>query len=162
MKIRAYKVEPAYMDDYIFGFMCHKDDWPMLKVALDKHKKGALLSVDIKKYVAQRTRKQLGIFFLAWDYYCKKMGYIDRQERGLLRQGFTEMYALKRESGLYDDKGNPILVTIGLREANCLDHFEALFQGLFHLMETDNVDYTEFLADWEAWKREQRDVVCTT
>ena len=159
MKIRAYQMEPAYIDDYIFGFMCHKDDWPMLKMALDKHKKGALMNIDIKKYVAKRTRKQLGIFFLVWDYYCTKMGYLDDTERYNLRKGFEARYALRRESGMYDDEGNPIYMLIGLKEANCLDHFEALFEGLFELMRIDNVDYTEFLADWEAWKREQKEVV---
>ena len=159
MKIRAYKVVPGYTDFHIFGFICHKDDWSMLKVALDKHKEGALLSIDIKKHVNRRTKKQLGIFWLAWDYYCKKMGYFEDYERGNLYLGFKERFALKRESGMYDDKGDPIRVPIGLSEANCTDHFEALFKGLFTLMENDNVDYTEFLADWEAWKHEQKELV---
>ena len=116
MKIRAYKVVPAYTDFYIFGFICHKDDWSMLKVALDKHKEGALLSIDIKKYVAKRTKKQLGIFFLAWDYYCTKMGYLDDDERYNLRKGFEARYALRQESGMYDDVPvEPVVITSAKR-----------------------------------------------
>ena len=156
MKIRAHKVVPAYIEEgKIFGFMCLDEDWPVLTTILDKYKKDTLLIIEIKKFVPRRTKLQLGIFWLAWDYYCKKMGHLDDSERDYLYQGFKEKYALRRVSGLYNDDGSPILVTIGLSEANCRDHFEALFQGLFHLMESDNVDYTEFLASWEAWKREQ-------
>ena len=161
MKVKARKMGKGYMGCR-FALEVAPEDEAYMHTMLDRYKDTILLEVEIKKHVAKRTKKQLGVFFLAWDFYCTKMRYLDDSERYNLRKGFEARYGLRKESGMYDDEGNPILMIIGLKEANKLDHFEALFQGLFHLMETDDVDYLPFLEDWEAWKREHKDAVCTT
>lgn len=153
MIIKANKI--GYTKEGKFCFLADNHDVLFMKAELDKHKPTTILTVEIKKFVPKRTKKQLGIFWKAWDYYCKKVGILDASSRHFLYEGFKQQYAMKKDSGMLDPQGNPILVPIGLSEANRLDEFAALFQGLFDLMDQEGVDYAKFLRDWEEYKREQ-------
>ena len=158
MKIKAHKIEH---DEYgCFAFQCVQSDVPYLNMELAKHKPTTLLEIDIQQYKPKRTKHQLGIFWLAWDFYCKNMGITGEQEKDYLYKGFKERFALKKDSGMVDREGNKILIPIGLSEANRFEQFEALFQGLWEIMAEEGIDYTPFLRDWENYKQEHEK--CTT
>ena len=152
MKIKAHKIEH---DEYgCFAFQCVQSDVPYLNIELAKHKPTTLLEIDIQQYKPKRTKKQLGIFWKAFDFYAKRLGINGTQDRHFLYEGFKNRFALLKDSGMVDGEGNPILVPIGLSEANRFEQFEALFRGLWEIMGEEGIDYTPFLRDWENYKQE--------
>jgi len=159
MKIRAHKVGRAYTDDGKFVLQCEPEDVGFMRAEMQKHKETTLLSVDITQYKPRRTKRQNGLFWKAFDFYAKHMGINGTTDRYFLYEGFKRRFALHKDSGVVDDKGDMIRVAIGLSECNRFEQFAALFEGLWVIMAEEGIDYSPFLKAWEDYKQEQKEAV---
>jgi len=107
------------------------------------------LTIEIKKWKPLKTQKQLGLFFLALDYLCKKKGYTENQKEQI-RKRIEKIFSF-REKDMFGD-----LIPIPLSKCNRWEQFERFYDGLFALAGELDVDMADFIRQYEQLKREQK------
>lgn len=107
------------------------------------------LTIEIKEYRPSKTKKQLGLFFLALDYFAKKAGYKESDMYNL-RKAIEQEYSFREAI-------EGILVPIPLSKCNRWEQFEQFYEGLFDLAanHTPAIDMSEFIEEYEEYKKKQ-------
>jgi len=119
------------------------------KTTISKFSEKDYLSIEIKKWKPMKTTKQLGLFFEALDYFCKKAGYSE-DEKYWVRKGLEEQYSYRKKNSLGHS------VPIPLSECNRWEQFEAFYNGLFQEAAEQGVDMSDFVSQYDQLKTEQR------
>ena len=119
-----------------------------------------LYSCTIKQYVSKKTRKQLGLFFEAIEWFILERDehftqHVSEEDKNLVYRGIVEKYGYKKKTGftitdMFGDETDQT-VPIPLSECNRLEQFEAVFNGLFveAAGSTPAIDMSGFIKKWE-------------
>jgi len=154
VKLRAYKLDSGYKGDH-FCFLCHGDDVFYMHNLLDKHKPETLLELDIKQWKPKRTMPQLRMYWDCLTDFAHKIGVFGK-EIEYMHEGIKQKYAYRRDTGLYEDDGTPIRAPIGLSECDRFEQFEVLFNGIFMEAESQGVDMSDWVEEYQRLKEAQK------
>ena len=125
---------------------------------LKNQKDNEFFNIEIKKWKPLKTQSQLGLYFVAFDYLCKRLGIFEKRECTMFRKGLEEKYHLRKRTGVYKinkytEQEEEIISPIPLSECNRLDEFQAAFEGLFAAANDNQEDMSEFIIQWEEIKQ---------
>ena len=158
MKLRAYKLDSGYKGDR-FCFLCHGDDVGRMQACLDTHKPETLLELDIKQWKPKRTMPQLRMYWDCLTDFAHKTGVYDDTAIKHMHEGIKQKYAYRQDTGLYEDDGTPIRTPIGLSECDRFEQFEVLFNGIFMEAESQGVDMSDWVLEYQKLKEAQKEAV---
>lgn len=124
-------------------------------------------NIEIKRWRALKTKKELGLLFKAIEHLIRGMNsdmthYISSEEKLFVERGLVEKYGERRKTGLIviDGYGNEVEqeVPIPLSECNRFEQFNKVFVGCIQeaATQTPAVDMTGFFEQWEAVKKEEQ------
>jgi len=112
--------------------------------ALKEYKDGALLTVEVKRYVPRRTLTQNAFFHKLIDFLAHAMD----MDAGLVKDGIKSKYGYR--VSVFGD-----LTPIPSHLCNKLEQMSALIEGCFHEAMEQGIDMRDWIRQWEAVRKER-------
>jgi len=140
--------------------------WKRVHDYFKLQKNDVYFNIEIKRWRALKTNKELGLFFTAIEHFILSRDefmthHVNELEKVMLERGIVEKYGERKKTGLIiiDGYGNEIEqeMAIPLSECNRFEQFNKVFTGLFEEAKEQGVDMKGFFEQWEEYKKQERD-----
>ena len=113
---------------------------------LEAQKDDAYFTITIKRWRERRTITQNNFFHLLCDHLGHRLG----MDPALVKEGIKQQHGYKERFG-------DVLVPKPSSMCNKFEEMSALIEGCFIEAGEQGVDMREFIAEWEEYKKQERD-----